>query len=496
MNLEGRRDESADRPLPNGSEAREKKDVSGGDQAANPADTPDAAPGAAAVTDAVTDATTQAHTPPPTPVTRTDRIEVLDLLRGFAVLGILLVNIWAYGLPFPASLNPRLVGFDTFGDRIVHGFVYMVALTKTMPIFSMLFGAGIVLFAQRLEARGRKPAGFFVRRQLWLLVFGLVHAYLLWNGDILVPYAVIGLILYRLRRRRPRTLLILAVLVILVGKGAAQLGGFFMEKMQVEGQAAEVALAAGEELDEGQERMLEMWRKQDPDQQWNPSAEEIDELKATMHGGYLEILTHHAPETAAMHFTMYPALVGWNIAGYMLLGMMLFKMGVLIGERSAGFYVRMAAICYGIGVPLALYGLWFFDTHTESFVPIMTIGIPIVDISGPLVALGHIALLNLVWRRGWRGDFATRLRAAGRMAFTNYIAQTLICTTLFHGWGFGLWGALNRLELLGVVVAIWALQLWWSPVWLSRYRFGPLEWVWRSLTYRSRQPMRLPAVAE
>jgi uncharacterized protein len=423
------------------------------------------------------------------PVSAQDRIQTLDLLRGFAVLGILLVNIWVYALPFPAALNPRLVGFDSVSDRIVSLFVHLFAYTKTMPIFSMLFGAGIVLFASRLAARGLKPARFFVRRQLWLLFFGLAHAYLLWNGDILVPYAVIGLILYRLRRRRPRTLVLLAVLAMLVPKITVQVGGIYMEKMQVEGQAAEQALAAGDSLSADQEVALERWREQGP--MWNPTATDIDELAAIMRGSYVGILTHNAPETAMMHLFLYPMIAGWNIAGYMLLGMMLFKTGVLKGERSARFYAWMALGCYGLGLPSALYCLWYYDTHHENFIHILRFGMPLVSVSGPLVALGHIALIILAWQRGWLGKLQSWLSAAGRMAFTNYISQTLICTTLFYGYGLGLFAGLNRLSLLGVVIGIWILQLWWSPWWLNRFRFGPLEWLWRSLTYNRRQPFRM-----
>lgn len=429
---------------------------------------------------------------PPIPVTQPDRIQTLDLLRGIAVLGILLVNTWAFALPFPAALNPRLLGFTTILDRIAYVFVHMVALTKTMPIFSMLFGAGIVLFAQRLEERGRKPAWFFVRRNLWLLVFGLVHAYLLWDGDILVPYAMVGLILYamRFRHRRPRTLLVFAVLAMLVPKLLSQGGGVFMEMVKEENQAAELALAAGDTLDAKQEKMQEIWQDMEMGPTWNPTADDIDELNEIMRGSYLTILVHSAPETALMHFFFYPLFVGWNIAGFMLLGMMLFKTGVLTGDKPTGFYARMAAVCYGVGLPLALYGLWYFDTHTESFIPIMQFGMPMVGVSGPLVALGHIALIILAWRRGWLDRFQHRLAATGRMAFTNYMAQTVICILIFHGYGLGLFGSLNRLEQLGVVAAIWIVELWWSPLWLRRYRFGPLEWLWRSLTYRSRQPFR------
>jgi uncharacterized protein len=434
------------------------------------------------------DATPAPPGDPAIPVTRGDRILTLDLMRGFAVLGILLVNIWAYGLAFPAALNPNLVGLGSAADRAVYALVFMVALNKTMPIFSMLFGAGIVLFAQRKEDRGHKPAGFFVRRQLWLLVFGLIHAYLLWNGDILVPYAMIGLILYRLRKRRPRTLLILAILAMIVPQVGLQFGAGFMENMRTQALEAEAAQAVGDTLTAEQERALDMWNQQGPT--WTPTAADLEELKEITQGNYPGIVAHYAPETALSHLFMYPLIIGWNIAAYMLLGMMLFKTGVLTGERNARFYTRMALIFYGLGLPAALVIMGLYDTRFE-FLFMMRYGFPLAGFTGLLVALGHIALVALAFKQGWFAGLQRRLKAAGRMAFSNYILQTLICTTVFFGYGLGLHGELNRPVLLGMVILIWILQLWLSPWWLRRYRFGPLEWVWRSLTYRSRQPFRI-----
>jgi uncharacterized protein len=121
----------------------------------------------------------------------------------------------------------------------------------------------------------------------------------------------------------------------------------------------------------------------------------------------------------------------------------------------------------------------------------MRVAFPLIQVSGTLVALGHVALVVLATRKGWFGRLEHRLAATGRMAFTNYISQTLLCVTLFYGYGFGLFGTMNRVELFAVAVAIWILQLWWSPLWLRHFRFGPVEWLWRSLTYRRLQPLKL-----
>ena len=434
----------------------------------------------------------EAPPPPPepaAPVTGRERSLTLDLRRGVALLGIRVINVWAYAMPFPAAMNPNLAAFDAPLDRVMYLVVFMTVYTKTMPIFSMLFGAGILLLATRQEERGGKAGRFVLRRQWWLLVFGLVHSYLMWNGDILVPYAFAGTLVFLFRRKRPRTLLILALLSFMVPKLLAQAGGWYMQKMEVVAVEAEAIRDADGDLTAEQRRALEMTEENGP--AWNPSPEKIEELTDVRRGPYAGMVAHNAGETLLMHLFMYPVFIGWNLVGYMLLGMMLFKTGVLTGERSPGFFGRMAVIFYGLGIPLSIYNVWIYDRYPDSFATILRWGFPLTDIAGPLVALGHIALLILAFKSGWFPALQDRLRAVGRMAFSNYIAHTVICTTIFYGHGFAQWGGWSRLELMGLVLVIWALQLWWSPWWLARFRFGPLEWLWRSLTYGKRQAFRI-----
>jgi uncharacterized protein len=430
--------------------------------------------------------------PPPepaVPVTGRERILTLDLLRGFALLGILLVNVWAYGMPFPAAMNPNLAGYGSAADKIVFAVVFLTVYSKTMPIFSMLFGAGVLLLATRMEERRRKPGRFVLRRQGWLLVFGLIHAYLMWNGDILVPYAFAGAIVFLFRKRRPRTLLTLAIICLLVPKLLAHGAGYFLQRVEITAAEARRADAAGETLTADQARALDIVEQNGPS--WNPTPEKIEELKAVYRGPAGERIAHDAPETLVMHLFLYPVFIGWNITGYMLLGMMLFKTGVLTGARTGGFYRWMAALGYGLGVPLTLGVIGFYDRHPDSFAPVLRWAMPLAETSGALVALGHVALVMLAHRGGWLPALQVRLRAVGRMAFTNYIAHTVICTTIFFGHGFAQWGAWSRPQLMILALAVWALQLWWSPWWLARFRFGPLEWLWRSLTYRKRPPFRV-----
>lgn len=431
---------------------------------------------------------------PPAPVDQRDRIRSLDVLRGVAVLGILLVNVWAYGLVFPASTSPRYVGANTPLDQAVVFFVWMVAYTKFLPVFSMLFGAGVVLFSERVEARGLKARGLFFSRQLWLLVLGLVHAYLLWNGDILVPYAICGMIVFVLRRKKPRTLVIVGVALILVPLALGQVGGFFVEMAQRDGEAAEAVLASGGELTAGQQQALDAWREQR--KTWSPTSGDTQEVIDAMRSSYGVMLEHTVPETLMLHAVLYPLLYNWIIAGLMLIGMALYTTGILSGDRADSFYARAAAVCYAVGLPVVAAAFFIDIAVGDRAAMQVRLVFPMQQLSGSTVALGHVALIVLAARRGWLGFLEPRFAAAGRMAFSNYIAQTLICITIFYGFGFGLFHAMNRLELLGVAVAISALELWWSPWWLARFRFGPLEWLWRSLTYRRLQPLRRGRVAD
>jgi uncharacterized protein len=175
-------------------------------------------------------------------------------------------------------------------------------------------------------------------------------------------------------------------------------------------------------------------------------------------------------------------IINWNLAAYMLLGMVFYRSGILTGARSPAFYRRMAVLGYGLGLPLTALALWMFFTRFD-FIFMIRFGFPLMNISGPLVGAGHVALLCLVWKEGRFGAWQQRLMAVGRLAFTNYLSQTLLCGLLFFGFGLGMYGSLNRPLLLAVTVAIWVWQLWFSSWWLARFRFGPLEWVWRSLTY-------------
>ena len=425
-----------------------------------------------------------------------ERYLAVDVLRGFALLGILAMNIVAFGWPMTAYANPtKGGGFEGLDLGIWFG-NHLVFEAKMMTIFSMLFGAGLVLMDRRAEARGAKIRGVYYRRVFWLLVIGLIHAYLIWNGDILVLYAECGFLLYLFRNMRPKTLIILGVCAsllfvpLLIGISAG------LDYVKAAAARVEAQTKAGEKPTPLDQQLHDIWTKQlkpkmlpNPEQQ----AKSWDEDLAVHRGGYFGIVRKRAFPLLMEH------TVGFLLGGFllamsrMLIGMGLMKLGVFSAQRSSRFYLWMVGLGYGIGLPLMVFDALKLIQHSFGIDYMLHGGI-LYNLFGSLVvALGHVGLLMLIVQSGALAWLTRRLAAVGRMALSNYLTHSLVFTTLFYGYGFGLFGHINRTGLAAMVLAMWTFQLVVSPIWLKHFRFGPAEWLWRSLTYWRLQPMRVHA---
>ena len=392
------------------------------------------------------------------------RIESIDVLRGVALLGILVMNVQAFSMPTAAYFNPTAYGDLTGPNLWVWISGRMLADQKFMTIFSMLFGAGIVLMTSR-PGRRDCSRGLHYRRMGWLLVLGLLHAHLLWSGDILFLYAVCGMLVYPLRGLRPDRLLVLGLLVIAVASLLSVGTGLSLPAMLPEDRAAITA------------------------EFWNPTAETIQAELAAYRGSWID--QQPVRSEAALAFeTLYLVYWGlWRAAGLMLVGMALFKLGVFSAERSPRFYGMMAVAALSVGLPVQAYGIALdFSTGWTDWS--FFLGMQFNYWPSIAVSLGYVGTVMLACKtpalRGMTGPFA----AVGRTALTNYLLQTVVCTTTFYGHGLGLFGHVDRVGQLGLVVVVWAAQLTASSLWLRRFRFGPAEWVWRSLTYGTRPPLR------
>lgn len=401
----------------------------------------------------------------PAPVSPGDRIEALDVLRGFALLGILAMNIRAMAGPFGSYMYPYALYDYTGANRAAYIFTSMAFDLKMMGLFSMLFGAGTLLYAAKSTDTGKAPRGLWFRRMFWLLLIGLAHAYLIWDGDILVPYALCGMLLvWWVRRLKARTLVALAVVMLAVGSLLSVGHGVQWQQMPDAERAQEAAV-------------------------WMPTREQAAVQLAAMQGSYPEVVAHRASFVATTQTIYFIAFFFWRCSAMMLLGMALLKWGFLDGRRSPQAYAVTASICLPLGFALAWYGI--VELERVRFAMPERTSIDLWNYAGAVLAsIGYAAVILMMVKRRLLEPLRRSLAAVGQMAFSNYLLHSVLTSVIFLGWGFGLAGRFDYAEQLLVVAAIWALQLALSPVWLRHYRFGPAEWLWRSLTYWKRQPMR------
>jgi len=423
----------------------------------------------------------------PAPVEVAERVEALDTVRGFALLGILLMNICSFGMPSAAESNPTAWGGAT-GVNYWFWWVQAVFWSgKMRALFSICFGAGVIYLTSRAEAKGTSAGDVYYRRTFWLMLFGMIHAYFLWYGDILYPYALCGLLLYPLRKMGPRWLTTIAVVMIIATCIFAGIGAKETKEARDSYRGIPPHAVVARDVEGARGPYKGMLRD------WQPSQEKIDvELKA-YRGGYGGAFSHRSGVRLPWDSQPYFNTGSWDFLAFMLIGMALAKWDVLAGAWRKSTYSWVAVA--GIGTGTAV-GAWAANHEAASgFSPVAAMeGYSVYQLVRLLMSMGYLAAIVGVVQAGWLSGLTRSLGAVGRMAFSNYIMHTLICTTLFYGHGFGWFGKLQRHELYYVVAAIWLLQLVVSPIWLRNYRFGPLEWCWRSLTYWKRQPMRIPAL--
>lgn len=405
-----------------------------------------------------------------------DRVREMDIARGFAVMGILLMNIVAFALPEAAYFNPEPWGGETIADKLAWTLVFMLVDGKMRGLFALLFGASMLMLMDRTEMAGGNGRHRHIIRCVWLLLFGIAHYLLLWWGDILALYALVGLVAMLFAGKQPLQLVKLAFLafglhfLMLI---AAMLGIYYFQDQ---------ALAAGARPETilSFERLLA--RIGEPD-----AARTMEEI-ALYRGDWSGIVAHK------LDMYMRWASVGLQYMaletlGFMLLGMAMLKGGFLTGKWSREQYVGTARHCFIIGlVPMAILAIWAW---TSGFSPVTTYGI-VFAWSFPFripLTVGYAALIYAIVTRGEPGAFLVRVEAAGRMALSNYLGTSLMMTALFYGWGLGLFGSVSRAAIYLFVPPAWLLMLLWSQPWLARFRYGPFEWLWRSLTLFRPQPM-------
>lgn len=399
------------------------------------------------------------------PTLQSERIVSLDILRGFAILGILIMNIQNFSMIGAAYLNPMAYGDFTEMNKWVWMFSHVFADMKFMSIFSMLFGAGVLLFTERLKAKGIKSLNIHYRRTFWLLLIGFLHAYLLWSGDILVAYAISAFWVVLLRNKKPGTLVTLGLLFFFVAVVLYLFSGFSIPYMP-------------------EESRLDLLKS------WMPEMEQIRHELEVFRGTWLQQTDLRMENAIMMQTVVFFLQTGWRAGGLMLIGMALYKWGTLSAQKSKAFYTKMALFTLVPGWILILFGMRNNFDAGFSLEYSFFIGSQFNYIGSLLVSLGYVALIMLCVKCTMFTKIKKSLAAVGQMALSNYLAQTIICTIVFYGHGFGLYGKLERTEQLLVVLAVWVLQMIGSPMWMKRFKYGPFEWLWRSLTYWRFQPLK------
>ena len=394
------------------------------------------------------------------PTAKSDRITSLDVLRGVALLGILLMNIQSFSQPHYDS--PLAFG-DFHGTNLaVWLFSHTFAYLKFLSIFSMLFGAGIYLFCSNVEARQKSSLWLHYRRMSVLIMFGLLHAYLLWFGDILVHYGVCGMLVYPFRNLSPRRLLLIGAIVLAVPIVA----GFVY-----------VRTMGPQNLQEFQSEL-------------QPSSAQVASDLAHYRGGWLNQETDRASAALEFETTVFAWEYSWRELGLMFLGIAFFKWGVFTAKLARPVYLKMITAGALVGIPLTWYAV--YDNYSVGWTNLQVFfrGEFLDYFASLLVAIGWVGAVMLLCRSSAFLWLLHPLQAVGRAAFSNYIFQTVVCTTLFYGHGFGLYGRVSRAGQFAIVLGIWALQLVLSNWWFQVFRMGPLEAAWRSLTYWKPQPLR------
>ena len=401
------------------------------------------------------------------PIGKPERIVSLDVVRGFATLGILIMNIQFFSMIGSAYLNPTAYGDLSNSNHWVWYLSHLFADMKFMSLFSMLFGAGIVLISKKRSTLALPTTGFHFRRMGWLLILGLLHAHLLWLGDILVPYALCGSAVFWFRNCTPRLLWTVGVSCFTIASLISIMTGLSMP----------------------------FWPPEDilqlRQESWQPQADTIKQEIAANLQPYFQQLPTRSEQALFMETFLFVFSTMWRCSGLMLIGMALYKQRILTGERSGAVYSALIAIAVCIGIPATTYGIYRnFEADWEMSYSLF-LGDQFNYWSSPLISLGYVGGIMLFLKSPILAKTAWPLARVGQMALSNYLLQTLLCTFLFYGHGFAQLGKFSRVEQLITVFVVSLVQIAFSCIWLNYFRFGPLEWLWRSLTYWHRQPLCL-----
>ena len=430
------------------------------------------------------------------PVPQQDRIDSLDALRGFALLGILPANIIVFGMYYTAGSDPTVTGGATGLNLATWALLQILVQGKMRCLFSMVFGASAILLTSRAEQRtGLSAADIYYRRNFWLLAFGVAHAYLLFWGDIPLPLRSLCPYSVPIPQSFPQEAPPHRRLGHRVPDWLVCLDAFQQQERTNLARAADASVKAGVPPTDKQTAAKKELQAQRSRRK--PSREELEADAQQWRGHPSEVIRAHVRAVTIWQSVPYYDATNLDLWSMMFLGMGLYKLGMFSARNSYRTYTRIAVMGYIIGIPLNAYVAWLAYSSNFDRVTVMFTHIA-YDVERLSVALAHMAILMLICKAGVLPWLTQRLAAIGQTALSNYILQSVICSFVFTGYGLGLYGRMERYQLYYVVALCWAVSLVASPIWLRHYGFGPLEWCWRSLRRTSwkRQPMRICRAAD
>ena len=401
-----------------------------------------------------------------------DRIISIDVLRGFAVLGILIMNITSFAMPSMAYFSP-VVYDPTLLNHIFYGFSHIIADQKFMAIFSMLFGASTILFIDSAIKKVKNHWILFYSRNFWLLIIGWLHSYYIWYGDVLFIYATCSFLLFFFKKITPKKQFVLGIIIYLI----PTFSNYATFEYVID------------HLPQTEQDVII--------KHWNPPDEILKQELDAYRGPYKKQVRYRARMWASSDKKDdYSGGIGAGIIGLsflidlfsrsfgmMLIGMACFSWGIFSNSKNVSFYKKMIVYGFGIGLPLSMIGLYLTYFYDWNWKYIQFLGRIPNNIATPFIAFGYIGFIMLCTKNKYFKPLQARLEAIGKTALTSYIIQSVIATFIFYGIGLGLFGYLNRISQAMVMLLIWVFLLIVCPLWLRKFRYGPLEWIWRTLTY-------------
>jgi len=381
-----------------------------------------------------------------------------------AVLAIGVANVPSFATVYAARANPsaygRLDGLDFWAWLLC----YVLVDGRFTAIFGVTFGAGIVILAGRYERAGLPVARVHYRRMAGLLILGLLHAYLLWYGDFLVSLALCGAVAFLFRDVAPRKTLVIGMLMMSLATLMSVEAGWTLPSWSVE----------------QDERVRHRWA---------PPADLLDREITAYRAGWSAQLSQRVPAALARETVGFAARSFWQMTGLMLIGMALFRIGILSAAWSARFYAMIALGGFGLGIPLVLYGVRENFAAGWDLRRALLIDGTVNYWGGVLVGAAWVAAVMLACRLGAR---LRPLASVGRLALSNYLLQSVLFTTVFYGHGLGLFANVERAGQVLIALGVLALQVIASMSWTRHFAVGPVEWLWRSVTLGTRVPLRTP----